>query len=173
MKTPLIILSSALVLVGCSRSDTDYSASSSTPSQPTDRYGSMTTNAADRSGATAAGGTAASRSGTATDTASSTTPSTTPSTPPATTPPANVPSDIAGLAKTAQDTVTQRIREAITSDTTLATGAKDLQISMAEGKITLRGTVPTEEAKQNIEAKAKQVAGATQVDNQLTVKSAQ
>jgi hypothetical protein len=200
MKTPLIILSSALALVGCTRSDTDYSTGTTTSSSPStstnatstdERYTSRT--AGDQS---AAGGTASRRSDTATDQSSTTAtspgtstagtptdrsaatqPSTTtdPSTPStAATRSADskaVDSAVTGALGTAENTLGQKIRQAIMDDQTLATGAQDLQVSMVNGTLTLRGTVNSEELKQNIENKAKQVAGVTQIDNQLQVKS--
>jgi len=72
---------------------------------------------------------------------------------------------------TTGDAMAEQVRKAISSDQTLSTGANDLQVTMANGKVTLRGTVNSEEAKKNIETKAKQVAGATPIDNQLTVKT--
>jgi len=82
-------------------------------------------------------------------------------------------------AKTAQDQseneadrqITQNIRQAITSDDSLSTNAKNVKIITNDGTVTLRGPVKNEQEKTAIEAKAKQVAGVKSVDNQLEIAS--
>jgi osmotically-inducible protein OsmY len=75
------------------------------------------------------------------------------------------------VAVNADDAVSQRIRKAIMNDQTLATGANDVQVTTINGTLTLRGTVPSEELKKSIEAKAQLAAGIARVDNQLQVKN--
>ena len=71
----------------------------------------------------------------------------------------------------ADRTITQNIRQALTADDTLSTNAKNVKIITSDGTVTLRGPVKSEKEKADIEAKAKQVAGVRQVDNQLEVAS--
>lgn len=65
---------------------------------------------------------------------------------------------------------TVRIRRALTSSDQLSTLAKNIKIITADGKVTLRGPVNSDQEKQAIESAVKQ-AGATSVDNQLEVKT--
>lgn len=165
MKTPLIIFSSALIVAGCSKSDTDYSTSSAGTPTVSRPAGSSETNV-DRTSPTAVGGSSKTASGSSSDTATS--PGNTAGTRVTTPAPPTTTGDALG---TTGDAMAEQVRKAISSDQTLSTGANDLQVTMANGKVTLRGTVNSEEAKKNIETKAKQVAGATPIDNQLTVKT--
>jgi hyperosmotically inducible periplasmic protein len=71
----------------------------------------------------------------------------------------------------ADRTITQNIRKALTADDSLSTNAKNVKIITNDGTVTLRGPVKSEKEKSDIEAKAKQVAGVKQVDNQLEVAS--
>src|SRR4029077_5237943 len=71
----------------------------------------------------------------------------------------------------ADRTITQNIRKAITGDDSLSTNAKNVKIITNDGTVTLRGPVKSEKEKADIEAKAKQVAGVKNVDNQLEVAS--
>ena len=71
----------------------------------------------------------------------------------------------------ADRTITQNIRQAITSDDSLSTNAKNVKIITNDGTVTLRGPVKSEKEKTDIEAKAKQVAGVKRVDNQIEVAS--
>lgn len=68
-------------------------------------------------------------------------------------------------------TITQNVRQAITSDDALSTDAKNVKVITSDGTVTLRGPVKSEQEKTQIEAKAKQVAGVKKVDNQLEVAS--
>jgi hyperosmotically inducible periplasmic protein len=85
--------------------------------------------------------------------------------------------DRSGDTKTAGDqaendadrAITQSVRQAITSDSSLSTDARNVKIISQDGNVTLRGPVKSEKEKQDIEAKAKQVAGVKKVDNQLEV----
>ena len=71
----------------------------------------------------------------------------------------------------ADRTITQNIRKALTADDSLSTNAKNVKIITNDGTVTLRGPVKSEKEKVDIEAKAKQVAGVKQVDNQLEIAS--
>ena len=71
----------------------------------------------------------------------------------------------------ADRTITQNIRKALTADDSLSTNAKNVKIITNDGTVTLRGPVKSEKEKADIEAKAKQVAGVKNVDNQLEVAS--
>ena len=66
--------------------------------------------------------------------------------------------------------ITQRIRQAVMSDGSLSFNAKNVKIITVGGKVTLRGPVKSDAERAAIEAAAKSVAGAGQVDNQLEVK---
>jgi hyperosmotically inducible periplasmic protein len=71
----------------------------------------------------------------------------------------------------ADRTITQNIRKALTSDDSLSTNAKNVKIISNDGVVTLRGPVNSQKEKADVEAKAKQVAGVRNVDNQLEVAS--
>jgi hyperosmotically inducible periplasmic protein len=64
--------------------------------------------------------------------------------------------------------LTQKIRQAITSDG-LSTNGQNVKIITSDGKVTLRGPVKSAKEKADIAAKATQIAGVKQVDNQLEV----
>lgn len=66
--------------------------------------------------------------------------------------------------------LTQQIRQAVMKDNTLSFGAKNVKIITVNGKVTLRGPVNTEQERTAIEAAAKKIAGAAQVENLLEVK---
>ena len=65
--------------------------------------------------------------------------------------------------------LTQKIRQAITSDDGLSTNGQNVKIITSDGKVTLRGPVKSAKEKADIAAKAIQIAGVKQVDNQLEV----
>ena len=65
--------------------------------------------------------------------------------------------------------MTAAIRKAVVDDKALSVNAKNVKIMTANGVVTLRGPVKSDEEKKSIEAKAKQVAGVTRVDNLLEV----
>jgi len=68
--------------------------------------------------------------------------------------------------------VTQSIRQAIVANDSLSIAAKNIKIiTTVGGLVTLRGPVMNESERAQIEATAKQVAGVTQVNNQLEVAS--
>jgi len=64
----------------------------------------------------------------------------------------------------------QKIRKAIMADKSLSTYAHNVKVISQHGKVTLKGPVRSEAEKINIEAKAVEVAGATNVVNQIEVK---
>lgn len=66
--------------------------------------------------------------------------------------------------------ITQQIRQAVMADGSLSFTAKNVKIITQGGKVTLRGPVNTAQERSAIEAAARKVAGATQVDNQIEVK---
>jgi osmotically-inducible protein OsmY len=66
----------------------------------------------------------------------------------------------------------QKIHKALTDDTSLSGDVKNVKIVAQNGKVTLKGSVPTEEDKKSVEQKATDVAGAGNVTNDLTVKAA-
>lgn len=67
--------------------------------------------------------------------------------------------------------ITQEIRKAVVADKSLSTNAHNVKIITANGIVTLRGPVKSAEEKATIEAKAKQAAGVSRVDNQLEIAS--
>lgn len=69
----------------------------------------------------------------------------------------------------ADRTTTKQIRAAIMKDKTLSTYAHNVKIITQNGKVTLKGPVRSDDEKSNIEAKATAVAGAGNVENDLTV----
>ncbi len=69
--------------------------------------------------------------------------------------------------------ISQSIRQAVVNDDSLSFNAKNIKIVTSGAVVTLRGPVKSEEEKQAIEAKARQVAGVTRVDNQIQIEGAQ
>src|SRR5437763_10141231 len=65
--------------------------------------------------------------------------------------------------------LTQQIRKALMADKSLSTTAKHVKIITVNDTVTLRGPVKSLREKEAIEAKAHQLAGATNVENQLEV----
>jgi hyperosmotically inducible periplasmic protein len=65
--------------------------------------------------------------------------------------------------------ITAKIRQAVVDDKALSVNAENVKIITNTGIVTLRGPVQSEQEKSAIEAKAKQVAGVTRVDNQLEI----
>ena len=65
--------------------------------------------------------------------------------------------------------LTQQIRKAIMADKSLSTTAKNVKVITVNGTVTLRGPVKSLREKEAIEAKAQQIVGASNVDNQLEV----
>lgn len=65
--------------------------------------------------------------------------------------------------------ITRKIRQALHSDSSLSTYAHNIKIVSQDGKVTLRGPVRSDEEKNEIEAKAVEVAGQGNVTNELKV----
>ena len=65
----------------------------------------------------------------------------------------------------------QRIRQAVVKDDSLSMNAKNVKIIVRQGKVQLRGPVETPQEKDAIAAKAGEIAGKNNVDNQLEVKT--
>ncbi|HTA94417.1 MAG TPA: BON domain-containing protein [Polyangiaceae bacterium] len=65
--------------------------------------------------------------------------------------------------------LTQQIRQAVVSDSSLSFTAKNVKIITLGGKVTLRGAVKTDQERMTIGATAKKIAGEAQVDNFLEV----
>ncbi len=65
--------------------------------------------------------------------------------------------------------ISQKIRKAIHEDSSLSTYAHNVKVITQNGKVTLRGPVPTEAEKSSIQAKAAAVAGEENVSNQLEI----
>jgi osmotically-inducible protein OsmY len=63
----------------------------------------------------------------------------------------------------------QKIRKSVMADKSLSTYAHNVKIVAQGGQVTLKGPVRTAEEKQNIEAKAVEVAGAGHVTNQMSI----
>jgi osmotically-inducible protein OsmY len=64
---------------------------------------------------------------------------------------------------------TQKIRQAVVADDSLSTDAHNVKIITAEGAVTLRGPVKSDDERKKIGAMAEQVAGAGRVQNHLEV----
>ena len=65
--------------------------------------------------------------------------------------------------------ISQNIRQSLTADDTLSTNGKNVKVITIDGKVTLRGPVKSDQEKAAIAAKAQQVAGVKNVDNQLEI----
>ena len=65
--------------------------------------------------------------------------------------------------------MTREIRRAIVKDDQLSMDAKNVKIITVDGAVTLRGPVKTEREKADIAAKAAQLAGDSNVHNELEV----
>jgi hyperosmotically inducible protein len=64
---------------------------------------------------------------------------------------------------------TAKIRQAVVADDSLSTSAHNVKIITANGAVTLRGPVKSDEERKKIAAVAEQVAGAGKVQNYLEV----
>ena len=65
--------------------------------------------------------------------------------------------------------ITQKIRQAVMDDKSLSTYAHNVKVIAQDGRVTLKGPVRTEEEKHSVEAKAREVAGAGHVVNQISI----
>ena len=66
--------------------------------------------------------------------------------------------------------MTAKIRRAVVGDKSLSTYGHNVKIIIVGGKVTLKGPVHSDAEKQNIGAKAAEIAGQDNVTNQITVK---
>jgi hyperosmotically inducible periplasmic protein len=64
---------------------------------------------------------------------------------------------------------TKKIRSAVMDDKSLSTYAHNIKIITTDGMVTLKGPVRSEDEKSAIEAKAREIAGNSNVTNNLTV----
>ena len=69
--------------------------------------------------------------------------------------------------------LTQRIRQAVVKDQSLSMNARNVKVITRQGKVMLSGPVETPQEKDNIVAKAGQIAGPGNVEDQLEVKTGQ
>jgi osmotically-inducible protein OsmY len=63
----------------------------------------------------------------------------------------------------------KEIRRAIVSDKSLSTYAHNVKVIVANGAVTLKGPVKTDEEKSAVVAKAKEAAGGAQITDELSV----
>lgn len=68
--------------------------------------------------------------------------------------------------------MTSQIRKALIADKSLSTYAHNIKVVTRDGKVTLKGPVQSAEEKTAVEAKAAEVAGATNVKSQISVAKA-
>jgi osmotically-inducible protein OsmY len=66
---------------------------------------------------------------------------------------------------------TRKIRRALVSDKSLSTYAHNVKVIAQNGTVTLKGPVRSEDEKKTVEAKAAEIAGASNVKDELTVAS--
>lgn len=67
--------------------------------------------------------------------------------------------------------ITQKIRKALVADKSLSTYAHNVKIITANGAVTLKGPVKSEDEKQKVASKASEVVDLSKINNQLTVKA--
>jgi len=67
--------------------------------------------------------------------------------------------------------ITRGIRRALSTNDQFSTDAKNIKVITANGKVTLRGPVKSDEEKQAVRAAAQSAAGNATVDDQLEVKT--
>jgi hyperosmotically inducible periplasmic protein len=65
--------------------------------------------------------------------------------------------------------LTRQIRHSITKDKSLSTYAHNIKVISQNGTVTLKGPVRSEEERKAIESKAAEVAGASNVKNELDI----
>jgi hyperosmotically inducible periplasmic protein len=66
--------------------------------------------------------------------------------------------------------LTQHIRQAVMKDGSLSINGKNVKIISKDGKVTLKGPVDSQQEKDTIAAKAGEIAGKYNVDDQLEAK---
>jgi osmotically-inducible protein OsmY len=67
--------------------------------------------------------------------------------------------------------LTRKIRQSLTQDKSLSTYAHNVKIITRNGVVELKGPVRSQSEKDAVEAKATEIAGASKVKNELTVKT--
>jgi len=67
--------------------------------------------------------------------------------------------------------LTQKIRQVVIKDGSLSMNAKNVKIIARDGKITLQGPVDSQQEKDTIATKAREIAGNDKVEDQLEVKA--
>jgi hyperosmotically inducible protein len=67
--------------------------------------------------------------------------------------------------------LTQKIRQAVVKDGSLSMNAKNVKIIARDGVITLQGPVDSQQEKDAIATKAREIAGKDKVEDQLEVKA--
>jgi hyperosmotically inducible periplasmic protein len=67
--------------------------------------------------------------------------------------------------------LTQKIRQAVVKDGSLSMNAKNVKIIARDGRITLQGPVDSQQEKDAIATKAREIAGKDKVEDQLEVKA--
>jgi hyperosmotically inducible periplasmic protein len=67
--------------------------------------------------------------------------------------------------------LTRKIRQALNQDKSLSTYAHNVKIITRDGVVELKGPVRSQSEKDAVEAKATDIAGASKVKNELTVKA--
>ena len=67
--------------------------------------------------------------------------------------------------------LTRKIRQSLTQDKSLSTYAHNVKIITRNGVVELKGPVRSQSEKDAVEAKATEIAGASRVKNELTVKA--
>jgi hyperosmotically inducible protein len=78
----------------------------------------------------------------------------------------------ADLRQSAEDRdMMLKIRKAVKDDKSLSTDAHNIRVIVKKGKATLKGSVRSAEEKKAADDRAKEVAGAKNVTNRLTIKS--
>src|SRR5262245_37164286 len=65
--------------------------------------------------------------------------------------------------------ISAAVRKSVVDDKALSTNAHNVKITTANGVVTLRGPVKSDQEKSSVESKAKAVAGVSRVDNLLEV----
>jgi osmotically-inducible protein OsmY len=97
---------------------------------------------------------------------------TTPSTSPSTSVPAGSETTTPSTMNEADRQLAQRVSDTLRQDGTLGSAAQNVMVSASNGAVTLRGSVSSEQEKNDLAAKAQQVVGVTRVNNELEVSSA-
>jgi osmotically-inducible protein OsmY len=84
-------------------------------------------------------------------------------------PPSSQPPKKTPTSQTTDTQMATKVRQAIMQDQTLGSAAHNVKVTSQNGMVVLRGKVSTADEKDAILAKAKQVAGDTNVKDELTV----